>query len=72
MNKKILSAIQHRSECNIGKLTSKYIQSKPEDRESFMAGIEIERDLAQACQFCLEWVIFGVSRARNRSRIHGI
>ena len=54
MNKKILSAIQHRSERNIGKLANEYIRSKPEEREAIMAGIEIERDLAETCQICLE------------------
>ena len=52
--KKALAGIKHKSERKLSQLVNEYIRSKPEKKEAIMAGIEIERDLAETCQICLE------------------
>ena len=51
---KIIRLIQQNSIKRAGKLSGEYIQAKPEEKETIIAGIEFEKWMAEACQMCLE------------------
>ena len=52
LKRKILTLIQKDSERKVGQLAGEYLQSRSEEREAIMAGIQFEKQLAGSCQMC--------------------
>ena len=50
----LLEAIQRRSERKVGLLAKELVYAASEDKEAILAGLEIERWLAETCRECLE------------------
>ena len=51
---KILRLIQQNSIKRAGKLSRQYLAAKPEEKEAIVAGIQIEKWVAEICDLCLE------------------
>jgi len=49
----LLDAIRRRSERKVGLLAKELVYAASEDKEAILAGLEIERWLADACRDCL-------------------
>ena len=50
----IVRLIEHNARDRVASLAHRYPHARPEEREEIMAGIEIERWLAETCRECLE------------------
>ena len=50
----LLEAIQRRSEQKVGLLAKDLVYAASEDKEAILAGLEIERWLAETCRDCLD------------------
>ena len=51
---RIIRCIEQNARRRVAKLASSYLRARPEEREAIMAGIELERWLADSCCECLE------------------
>ena len=49
----IIRLIEQNARSKVAALAGEYVRAKSEDREAIQAGIEIERWLADTCQYCL-------------------
>ena len=50
----LLEAIQRRSEQKVGQLSTELVHAASEEKEAVLAGLEIERWLAESCRDCLK------------------
>ena len=50
----LLEAIQRRSEQKVGQLSTELVHAASEEKEAVLAGLEIERWLADTCRNCLK------------------
>lgn len=48
--KRMLWRIEQNARQKVAKLASSYLRARPEEREAIMAGIEVERWLADTCR----------------------
>ena len=48
----VLRLIELKARRRVAKLAGSYLRAKPEQREAIMAGIDIERWLAETCREC--------------------
>jgi len=54
LKRQIVRLIEQNARGRLATLANRYPHARPEEREEIMAGIEIERWLAEACHECLE------------------
>ena len=47
----MIERIKQNSERILRSLSSEYVKARPEDREAIMAGIQIEREIIEDCQW---------------------
>ena len=50
---RLLRIMQQRSNEKVAMLSKEYLRARPEEKESIMAGIEIEKWLSEVCDYCL-------------------
>ncbi len=49
----IIRLIEQNAAKKVSDLAGQFVRAKPEEKEAIMAGIEVERYLAESCQECL-------------------
>lgn len=54
LKEQIVRLIEQNAWARVASLANRYPHARPEEREEIMAGIEIERWLAETCRECLE------------------